>query len=361
MKTDLLGSQRTVSFRWFAAFVYTAAVFVFVATATSAACQASNANSVAVVLHAFTPHLAAYAQVEPIRVIPVDAAEAGVVEGLKVLPGMRVHAGQVLAHLTGPSLRALLTQSEANVRSARSQLSAAQKTLSIEREQLPSHLTTRQAVHQAESAQAQAQTALDNAQARLASVRSMMTLTAPASGRVLALNSANGQLVSTGQSVITLQPVHGLWLRASYYGAELRAIHVGMTGRFAPSDGGAEIAVRVCSIPGTLAPGGGESIALLPLHPHAAWLSGEAGTVTLHLPQQKLVAVPTRALVLNRGKWWVMVRTAKGARAQQVVPGPVQGWNTFIKSGLAPGTKVVVNNAYLLFHASTTEQFQIPD
>ena len=56
-----------------------------------------------------------------------------------------------------------------------------------------------------------------------------------------------------------------------------------------------------------------------------------------------------------------MIRTGKRNRPQQVVPGPTEGWNTFIESGLAPGAQVIVNNAYLLFHASIDEQFQIPD
>ena len=134
-----------------------------------------------------------------------------------------------------------------------------------------------------------------------------------------------------------------------------------MKGRFTPADGSPPISVRVCSIPGLIAAGGGESIALCPTQANPAWLSGEAGKVTLDLPQKELVAVPTRALILNQSQWWVMVRTAKGDHPQQVVPGPVDGWNTFIESGLAPGAQVIVNNAYLLFHASMAEQFQIPD
>jgi cobalt-zinc-cadmium efflux system membrane fusion protein len=342
-------------------FAAAATLLTFLAWAASAAGQASDADAVTVQLRAVTPHLVAYGQVEPISVLPVDAAETGVVEGLSARPGMHVRAGQELAHLTGPGIRALLMQSDADVRSARSQLDAAQKTLAILRGQLPAHLTTRQAVHQAESAEAQAQTALDNAQSRLSSVRQLMTLPAPAGGIVLALNSANGQLVSAGQPVVTLQPEKQLWLRADYYGAELNNIRAGMTGRFTPADGSAPVAVRVVSIPGMVGVGGGESIALVPAGAKAAWLSGEAGTLTLDLPSRRLVAVPTRALVLNQGKWWVMVHTAKGDRPQQVVPGPTQGWDTFIESGLAPGTDVIVTNAYLLFHANVAEQYQIPD
>ncbi len=337
------------------------AAVALITTTTAAAGQISDADAVTVQLHAVTPHLVAYAQVEPISILPVDAAEAGVVEGLRVLPGAHVRAGEGLARLRGPSMQTLLMQSEADVRSARSQLDATQKSLAIERQQLPSHLTTRQAVHQAEAADAQAQTALDNAQSRLNAVRELMTLSAPGDGVVLALNSTNGQLVSAGQTILTLQPTNRLWLRAVYYGADLNAIRVGATGRFTPADGSESIPVRVSSVPGTLAAGGGESIALLPVQARRAWLSGEAGTLTLDMPSRRLIAVPTRALVLNQGKWWVMVHTAMGDRPQAVVPGPTEGWDTFIESGLAPGMKVVVNNAYLLFHSSISEQYQIPN
>lgn len=325
------------------------------------AAQTNNADVVTAQVRQVSRHLVAYGQVEPIRVVPVAAAEPGVVTGLKVRPGMHVRAGQELAHLTGPAIGALLDQREANVRSAQAQLDAAEKSLAIQKQQLPSHLTTRQAVHQAESAEAQARTGLDNAQSELTSLRQMMTVSAPTDGIVIALNSADGALVAADQPILTLQPGNGLWLRAMYYGADLAAIRVGMTGQFAPADGSKPISVRVSSVPGALTPGGGESIAMAPLNAKTAWLNGESGTVTLYMPPRSLVAVPTRALVLNQGKWWVMVHTPQGDHPQAVVPGPAEGWDTAIESGLAPGTTIVVNNAYLLFHSAISEQYQIPD
>jgi len=323
--------------------------------------QTSDADVVTVQSRLQTSQLVAYGQVSPVSTVPVSAAEEGVVTGLTVRPGTHVRAGQSLARLSGPAIDSLLTQSEADVRSAQSQLDTAVKSLAIAQQQLPSHLTTRQAVQQAESAAAQARSGVVNAQSRLTTVRALMTASSPADGIVLELNSADGALVSAGQPILTLQPANSLWLLASYYGADLTIIRVGMTGRFTPSDGGKPVKVRVASILGTLAAGGGESIAMEAVDAKKQWLSGESGTVTLDLPARQMVAVPTRALVLNQGKWWVMVQTASGDRAQQVVPGPTQGWDTFIVSGLAPGAKVVVNNAYLLFHTSIAEQYQIPD
>lgn len=327
---------------------------------------------------AFTPQLTAYGQVEPISALMVSAAEAGVVEGLKVLPGMHVRAGQVLAQLNGPEITALLLQGEADVRSAQAQLGAAEKSLAIQKRQLAAHLSTRETVHQAESALALAQTGFDNAQSRLQATRKMMNVESPASGMVLALNAANGEIVAAGQPVLTLQGSKTLWLKASYYGADLSAIRIGMTGRFAPAGGGEPIPVRVIAIFGSLAAGEGESIALAPASPNSRapdsrpdsrpdsgpdskWINGQFGEVTLLLPQRTLVAVPTRSLILDRGQWWVLVHTAQGDRPQAVVPGPARGWWTFLESGLAPGTQVVVENAYLLFHRGISQSYQTPD
>ena len=338
-----------------------AAALALIAVASGATAQSSDKDWISVQLQPLTPQVEAYGQVEPISVLPINAAQAGVIADLHVLPGTSVHAGQLLAHLTGPSLRSLQMQSEADLRSAQSQLSTAQKSLAIQQQQLQAHLSTRDAVHQAESSIAQAQTAVDNAHSRLAAVREMATLSVPTDAMVLALNSANGEWVNTGQTIVTLQPSRSLWVRATFFGSDLQAVRVGMTGRFQAADGTPATPVKVAAVFGSVMAGSGESVAVVPLQSQPRWLNGEAGTVTLDAPQRRLVAVPTRALIVHQGRWWVMVHTAQGDRPQAVVPGPAEGWNTFIESGLAPGTQVVVNNAYLLFHSSIAEQYQIPD
>ena len=334
---------------------------VLIAGGLIATGQSPGAGYVTVHLDTMTPHLEAYGQVAPITVLPVSAAQAGVIAGLKVLPGMHVRAGQELAHLNGPEITALLLQSQADVRSAQTQLSTSQKSLAIQKQQLAAHLSTRQVVHQAESTVAQAQTSFDNAQSRLKAVHQMMTLSAPANATVLAVNAMDGELVSVGQPILTLQTANRLWLKATYYGDDLSAIRVGMTGRFSPSDSGESVPVKVSAVFGSLGVGGGESIALVTTTLKSRWMNGEFGTVTLNSPQRKLVAVPTRSLILDQGKWWVMVHTARGDHPQAVVPGPARGWQTFIEQGLNPGSQVVVENAYLLFHRSISQSYQQPD
>ncbi|MDE3067329.1 MAG: efflux RND transporter periplasmic adaptor subunit [Verrucomicrobiota bacterium] len=321
----------------------------------------ADTNVVIVRAVTVTNQFEAIAQVEPIAVLPLRAAQAGVVTGPGMVPGALVRAGQEVAKLGGPEIQALLAQDEAAVRSARANLFAARKTLTIERQQLAAHLVTRRTVLQAEGAAAQAQAAFDSARAQLQSVRQTVTLKAPADGTVLAVNAAEGERVGAGEKILTLQPADKLWLKAAYYGSDMAAIHVGITGQYSPAGGGEPAPVKVCTVFGALAPDGGESVGLLATGPAPGWRSGEFGTVTLNGAVRSLVAVPTRALILDQGRWWVLVRTEHGDHRRAVTPGPARGWETFIERGLEPGAEVVVDNAYLEFHRGISKNYRPPD
>lgn len=328
--------------------------------AAGAACRADT-NFVAVQLQTVTNQFEAYAQVEPMAALPVRAGEAGSVAGLEIFPGDSVKAGQKLAELGGPEINALLTQDEAAVDGARTNLMVAQESLAIQRRQLASHISTRQTILQAESAAAQARANFDSARAQLQAVRQLADLKSPVDGTVLAVTATDGERVGTGDAILTLQPADKLWLKAACYRADAAAIQAGMTGQFSPADGGPAIPVKVSTVFGSLNPDGGESVGLVAATPAPDWLNGESGTVTLNGTARSLVAVPTRALILDQGQWWVLVHTANGNQPQVVTPGPARGWRTFIERGLAPGAEVVVENTYLEFHRDVSSRYQPPD
>lgn len=311
--------------------------------------------------HTMTPMLTAYGQVVPVSLLTISAAETGVVAGLGVVPGMHVRAGQELARLRGAQLDAMLSQARYAVSTAQTQLSTAEKVLVTQRQQFTAQLTTHQVVDQAEGAEAEAKTALTSAQSKLSAALQLATIVAPTDAIVLALNSTNGALVNAGQPILTLQPAHRLQLSATYYGSDIVNVHIGMKGRFTPSDGGASVPVRVSAIVGTVTAGGGATIAMVAENPKVQWVSGEFGKVALDSPERTLVEVPTRALILDQGKWWVLLHTPQGDKPQAVIPGVAEGWNTFIEQGIEPGAEVVVENAYLRFHLGITQTFQIPD
>lgn len=338
-------------------------------TAAHVASNASAAGTVTVHAQPVAEAYPAYGQVQLIAPLPVHAIESGVVAHMSVVPGSNVKAGEAIASLTGPEIKSLLVGREGAVRSARAAFTAAQRNFTIAQRQLSAHLSTQQAVAIAQSTVVAAKTAFDTAQAELQVAQKMRTLRAPSAGTVLAVNAAEGEHVAAGQTVITLEDSNRLWLMAEYYGADAVAIRVGMAGRFQPASGGLPVPVKVVAISASLALDGGKSVGLVAMDPHAPagqapaapWSNGERGTVTLTGATQDLVAVPTRALILDQARWWVLVRTSKGVHPQAVVPGPTRGWETYIVQGLSPGERVVVQNAFLEYHRGISQHYTPPD
>lgn len=302
----------------------------------------------------------AYGRVQPIAVLPVTAGQAGVVTGLRVVPGSPVTAGEVLATLTGPEIQALLVSREGALHSATTALASARRALTIDRRNLSAHLTTKVVVGAAESDLAAAQAALGTARVQLQESQAKSTLRAPSAGTVLALDAADGERVAGGQTIVTLQAGGHLWLMASFYGADAASIRVGMSGAFQPAMGGAPVSVKVAAVGATIGADGGEQIGLVSRDP-GAWLNGEWGAVTIEGGTRPMISVPTEALILDQARWWVVVHTLQGDRAQPVLPGPTRGWQTFIASGLAPGQQVVVQNAYLEYHRGISASYTPPE
>lgn len=308
-----------------------------------------------------TAHFSAYARVEPITIVRLKAPQSGVVEGFAVLPGETVKAGTVLGRLSGPAVTSRLAARRAAVADASAAFSAAQKILAIERQKQAAHLTTEKSVYLAEAALVRTRSRLDNARSQLVAARDLLVLEAPADGIVLAVNIANGERIRENQTVLTVQPSGGLWLVARYYGADMAALRAGMTGKFQPAGDGAAMPVQVRTIIGPIGKDGGQRIGLAATVPSPHWTNGEAGSVTLDGAKRTYTTVPTRALILDRGRWWVLVHTPQGDRPRSVVPGPGRGSWTAIKQGIDPGTEVVVENAYLKFHKNISRHYQPPD
>lgn len=309
----------------------------------------------------FTPRLHAYAQVVPTNLLRVRARLAGTIEGLSCLPGDPVQAGAAIARLEGAEVAALVAVRSAAVKRTEADLVAARQSLAIERHKMKAHLSTRLAVDQAQATLAEAEARASVARARLQAAHDMRTLRSPVEGRVLALHGANGEHVEAGEAVVSIEPTHGLWLRATFYGAHAAAIRVGMHGSFAPFHRGRSEPVRVRSVFAKLEADGGEGVGLVAENVAPGWKNGESGTLTVVEPERSAVAIPTRALILDRGRWWVLVHTSQGDRRQPVKPGPSRGDTTLIEEGLAAGTPVVVENAYLEFHQRISGHYHPPD
>lgn len=307
--------------------------------------------------------LSAYGEIEPIVTIQVRTVNPGTLGGLRVVPGSVVSAGEVVARIGGPRVESLLTAREQTLRSAQAREDAASRALEIIRRQLAAQLATRQAVDAAQSDLAAAHAAVRTANARLREVRDLQTVRAPAAGTVIAVQAADGEETTAGETLLTLQPAGRLWIRATYYGADAALLRAGMTGRFRLTGNGKTIAVKVVAVSSGLAADAGLRVGLVPISSvlPAWWVNGQWGTVTLEGPSRQMVAVPTTALILDRGNWWVLVHTPQGDKPQQVVPGPARGWQTWIVSGLQAGQQVVVQDTFLKYHRDIAQSYQPPD
>lgn len=302
----------------------------------------------------------AYGQVEATSIVNVRTVAAGTLSELHVVPGSRVQAGDVLARLSGPQMRALLTDRETSFQSAQAKLDAAAHALAVARSQLALQLTTRQALDTASSELAAARAAVQTAQTRLDEARNEQTIKAPTAGSVISVQSADGEQAQAGQTLLTIQPSGPLWVRATYYGADASALRLGMTGHIELAGGGADVPLKLVAIAPAVAADGGVQVRLAATS-RADWIAGQWGNVTLDGPSIAYVMVPTAALILDRGQWWVLVHTPKGDEPRRVALGRARGWQTGIVSGLRPGEDVVAQDAFLEYHRDIAQTYQPPD
>lgn len=321
----------------------------------------ANGGYITARAHAYTHRLQAYASVQPISLVRLRSRHNGRLVHFSVVPGQRVQANQVLGRLGGPEIKAGLANARAGVAAYRALLKAAQQVLKVDRNQLTLNLITRKALYQSEASVQKIKARLSSARTRLKAFERTTHLITPVAGTVTAVDASEGDQIKTGQTLLSLQAPGRLWLRARFYGQASQDIHAGMTGVFTPSDGRQPVKVKTVSILPAVASDGAQPVGLEALKGQPGWLSGEAGTVSLKGKSITAVSVPTRALVLDQGRWWVLVHTPKGNHRRAVRPGPSRGDFTLLTRGLKPGEQVVVDNAYIDFHSHFSAHYKPPD
>ncbi len=300
-----------------------------------------------------------FAVVEPPAPATVAAVTAGIVSGLTALPGDRVTRGETLATLTGPEVSAARAQASAAVIEARAAVQAARATLAADHAKLPERLVTQQDVAQAEANLAAASAKVDLSRADRARLQQSLSIAAPVAGTVQSVPVGSGSRVAPGETILTIQPAAGRFLSATLYGRTVFRIGIGATGHFAPATAAAPDKVAVTGVHSQSVADGGVALTLSfagsPPPP------GTFGRLDFSLPFQSLPAVPSRALILDRGKWWVVVHRAGGDHPVEVVPGPVSRDSTCIEHGLTVGEQVVTVDPYLAYNRGIAAQYQPPD
>ncbi|SMG39689.1 membrane fusion protein, cobalt-zinc-cadmium efflux system [Paraburkholderia susongensis] len=290
----------------------------------------------------------------------LGAPTAGVVSSLRLIPGEEVRAGQVIARLTGPTISTDTARLAADLTSAQIRVTAATQAAAIEQQKLEEQLSTRDAVIRAHAELDTARQQLAAAQAASRGYANLTTISAPAAGMVTAVSAADGQYVSAGQALITIAPTTGLYVVADLFGSNASLIAPGMKGVFLPESNNALIQVVVQRVSRSLTTPGQMEV-WLKAGPGYTLDPGAVGTVSLTTSDDKQVAIPSGALILDAGQWWVLVRDRSGSRRRQVVPGLSDGGWTSVRQGLVAGERVVTQDAYLLFHQDFATRYQQAD
>ncbi|MEI5999788.1 efflux RND transporter periplasmic adaptor subunit [Paraburkholderia bengalensis] len=306
-----------------------------------------------------TQTFSAPARVQAVSNIVLTASTIGTLTGLHVLPGEAVRRGQVIARLRGPTVLAETARLTSEQKSAQVRASSALQAAGIEQQKLGDQLSTRDVVLRAQADRDTAHQQLSAAQAAARNYASLLSVTAPQSGTVTAVSAADGEIVSAGQALVTLAPSNGLFIVASFYGSDAMRVATGMEGTFLSEGSLAPLRVVVQRTTLNVTMPGQTDVWLKTSDGHAL-PAGGVGTLSLTETTEKL-AVPSSALVLDGGQWWVLVHDSHGEHRRQVVPGPSEdGWTT-IQQGLRPDEKVVIQDSYLLFHKDFAKRYQQAD
>lgn len=308
----------------------------------------SQGDSVKVVSEVGHPRLTLYAWVRPIQRLNVRAGARGILKNIRVTPGQAVTKDQTLARLGGVTWRARYESDKANLIAAKKLLDLGRNRLSIIKARYPV-FSNRSSLDRAYSALSKARAMYVSKKAAFLALESHRFVKSPVNGSVISIVSADGELVHTGQSVLKIEPDSSLWLRGTVYAKEIRQIHSDMHGLFHSSSGSKPVPVKVVHMIPNMH-GSGVDVGLVATSKNPAWEAGESGFVRLEGKSVKEPVVPTRALVLSDGSWWLVEVSHGQYKKIRVRPNFSLHGHTWIASGIHPGVKVVVEHSYLIFH-----------
>ena len=323
------------------------------------AADSHRVRSVPVVLRPLSESMRTFAQVEPKRIFKLAASIPGLVTALGIRPGDPVHKGDMLARLAGPDLVARLEAARQAVVADKAARQSARQVLASVRQKQGERLATRAALARANLELQQSDSRLKSDRSRLQALQARTQLLAPGDGQVIKVATANGDYVKAGQTLVEIMPSRDLWLSAKLYGRQGMDVQAGQKGRFQPDDQGPAIAVTVATV--MPEPAGGWQLYLTPQGTGPAWFAGEAGQLILAGATRKLPAVPTRAMIMDQGRWWLMVEGPKGAHPERVTPAASRNGWTWLQSGVSADQRVLVKGAYQAFHRDFSSQYSNPD
>lgn len=310
-------------------------------------------------------------RVIPTAILMLRANLAGQIQNSTLALGQIVSADEIVGYLGGPILNAQIEQAKARLAQETARVKAASREVDIDQKTLKYQLSTRKTLLHAELALGLANADRDSAQSALNTLQQERVLRAPTHGVVTRLEQINGSRVQAGMAIAQIEPIDDLRLRADFYSTQaadvFSQILPGMRGWFTPLGSHRKITVQVDSVLPLDAYDGALPVIFQPvITPNTTlipgeWQSGVMGTVVLNGTSQTVIPIPTRALILERGQWWVLIRKQGSWQRQAVEIGTSHGETTDVIKGLSSDERVLVDQAYLEFHRDFSLRYQQPD
>jgi cobalt-zinc-cadmium efflux system membrane fusion protein len=299
--------------------------------------------------------LPAVVESDPARTAALLSPLAGRVAELRVRPGDRVSAGQVLAVIDSPDLG----QAYEDEVKAADTFNLTKKNLERQEGQAKIGALSERDLDQARSDHRQAAAEYARTQARLralgaggANPSRLLSLRAPFAGSVTALNVATGNMINDPtQPVLTLVHVGTVWVTALVAERDVPRVAPGQSAQ-----------IRLDAAPGEVLHGTVLSVNdVLEADSHRnkvrIALANEAfrikpnmyASVTLVSEPRAQVVVPTSALLMNNDRTSVFVATAPWTFERRTVePDLQEGSSVPILKGLKAGEQVVIRGGILL-------------
>ncbi len=309
------------------------------------------------------PHevsLPATVEANPASTVNILPPLTGRLLELKVRLGDTVKRGQVLATMSSPDL----AQAVADAQKARDALDLAQRALVRARGVNEAGSNAAKDVEAAQSAVAQQTAELRRSEARLRSLGAdgsgtqagqagqVLTLVAPASGTVTALNAAAGSnLNDANAALMTVSNLDSVWVTVN--------VPESVVGTVAP---GQNVVVTLAAYPGRSFSGKVAFVSavldadtrrararIVFANPEGIFKPNMYATAVLGVPQGAQPQVPASALLMNNDSVSVFVEAEPWTFVRRTVElGREDGDKVRIRSGLAAGERVVVRGGVLL-------------
>jgi len=312
--------------------------------AVAAVASASNAHGLS---------LPGIVEADPARTLNILPPLTGRLTDLKVKLGDTVKRGQILAIVSAPDL----DQAFADAEKAHDGLDLAKKALDRARSVHDAGANAVKDFEQANSTFVQAEAEAKRADGRLATLGGgsksrALTILAPASGTVTALNSAAGSYLNDPTAALmTIANLDEVWVTANVPEDLLGAVAKGQAAEVElAAFPGQKWQGKVSFVSAVLEPDTHRNKTRIAFaNPDGKLKPNMYASVSIAVAQAAAVSVPTSALLMNNDSVTVFVETAPWTFQRRAVElGREDNDSVRIVSGLAAGDHVVVRGGVLL-------------